>query len=80
MDRLNLISAGLFLLANIFGITSVALPDWLITEIERSPSGKFYDLQVRLVLALYNIKMWRNLYYYTMLQSIVPAYLIRYLF
>ena len=33
MDKLTLISGTLFLLADIFALTSLVLPDWIVTEV-----------------------------------------------
>lgn len=33
MDRLTLISSSLFLAADMFAIVSLAMPDWIITDV-----------------------------------------------
>ena len=33
MDKLTLISGTLFLAADIFALTSLVLPDWIVTEV-----------------------------------------------
>ena len=33
MDKLNLISGALFLAADIFAVASLAMPDWIVTEV-----------------------------------------------
>lgn len=33
MDKLTLISGTLFMAANVFAIVSLAMPDWIITDV-----------------------------------------------
>ena len=40
MDKLTLISGALFLASDIFAIISLAMPDWIITEV----GGKYHKL------------------------------------
>lgn len=40
MDKLTTISATLFMGADVFAIVSLAMPDWIITDI----GGKFINL------------------------------------
>ena len=35
MDKLTLISGTLFLMADMFALTSLVLPDWIVTEVTR---------------------------------------------
>lgn len=39
MDKLTTISATLFLAADIFAIVSLAMPDWIVTDV----GGNIYD-------------------------------------
>ena len=36
MDRLSIMSGALFFAANVFAVTSLALPDWIVTEVRNS--------------------------------------------
>lgn len=33
MDKLTTVSASLFMAANIFAIVSLAMPDWIVTDV-----------------------------------------------
>ena len=33
MDKLSIISGALFFAADVFAVTALALPDWIITEV-----------------------------------------------
>lgn len=36
MDKLTLISGALFMAADLFAVTSLVLPDWIVTEVMKS--------------------------------------------
>ena len=36
MDKMSIISGALFFAANVFAVTALALPDWIITEVTTS--------------------------------------------
>jgi hypothetical protein len=36
MDKLSIISGTLFMLAGLFAVTSLAMPEWIVTEVRRS--------------------------------------------
>ena len=38
MDKLSLISGALFLAADIFAVASLAMPDWIVTEVTPNPA------------------------------------------
>ncbi|RZC35742.1 C16orf52 -like A [Asbolus verrucosus] len=53
MDKLTLISGTLFMAADIFAIVSLAMPDWIITDV----GGKYRDTRLGLMwtcMTLYN--------------------------
>lgn len=50
MDKLTLISGTLFMAANIFAIVSLAMPDWIITDV-----GGKKDLPIPMKLLMFHI-------------------------
>ena len=45
MDKLTIISGALFLAADIFAVASLAMPDWIVTEVIKSLQKKWYALK-----------------------------------
>ena len=52
MDKLTLISGTLFLAADIFALTSLVLPDWIVTEVGHHPHFSNYILLFLLIVML----------------------------
>lgn len=51
MDKLTLISGTLFMAADVFAIVSLAMPDWIITEVGGSLPINYMSMTICLVLA-----------------------------
>lgn len=40
MDKLTTVSASLFMAANVFAIVSLAMPDWIVTDVGGENIGR----------------------------------------
>lgn len=54
MDRLTLISGTLFIAADVFAIVSLAMPDWIVTDVGGKPQlAMAFDIISELTKQIY---------------------------
>lgn len=58
MDKLTTISATLFMAADVFAIVSLAMPDWIVSDVGGMYHFNIYDLAIFARIKFNNISIY----------------------